>query len=199
MAGTRPRHASRCAEIIETARGLLLGEGLDAFAMRTVAASAGMRLGNLQYYFATRDDLLEAVIRAEITNDLTMVEGSLRAEDAVRDVPELARQLVENWSSGTGGVYLSLASLAYHSDRFRALNREVYESFYAAIGSLVRRIDPDAALPDVRIRAQLMTSLLDGTALQLHAAVHTKAESDALIERAAALLAAIAADRQISP
>ncbi|GIH96776.1 TetR/AcrR family transcriptional regulator [Planobispora siamensis] len=180
------------------ARDLLLGEGLDAFSMRTVAASAGMRLGNLQYYFATRDDLLEAVIRAEIANDLTVVEGSLRAESAVRDVSELARQLVENWSSGAGGVYLSLASLAYHSDRFRALNREVYESFYAAIGSLVRRIDPDAALPDVRTRAQLMTSLLDGAALQLHAAVHTKAESDALIERAAALLVAIAADRQSS-
>jgi AcrR family transcriptional regulator len=192
MTPTRRRHESRCAEIAETARDLLLSGGLDAFAMRTVAASAGMRLGNLQYYFATRDDLLEAVIRAEVANDLAMIDASMNTGDTIPDVAELARGLVENWAYGSGEVFLTLASLAYHNDRFRALNREVYESFYRAIGALIHRLDRRAEPPVVRSRALLMTSLLDGVALQIHAAVHEKPESDALIERAAALVVAIA-------
>jgi AcrR family transcriptional regulator len=200
MTPASPRHQTRCAEIVQAARGLLLEGGLEAFVMRTVATSVGMRLGNLQYYFATRDDLLEAVIRAEFANDLAQVEAMIEATvgvspttmDTSRDIAELARQMVENWAYNSGEVFLTLALLAYHSDRFRALNREVYESFYAAIGTLIRRLDRQAQPADVRRRALLMTALLDGVALQLHAAVHGKPEADVLIKRATGLLIAIA-------
>jgi AcrR family transcriptional regulator len=200
MTPASPRHQTRCAEIVQAARGLLLEGGLEAFVMRTVATSVGMRLGNLQYYFATRDDLLEAVIRAEFANDLAQVEAMIEATvgvspnamDTSRDIAELARQMVENWAYNSGEVFLTLALLAYHNDRFRALNREVYESFYSAIGTLIRRLDRQAEPAAVRRRALLMTALLDGVAVQLHAAVHGKPEADVLIERATGLLVAIA-------
>ena len=55
----------RRQDILACARTLLVEDGYDGFVLREVAARVGVTLGNLQYYFATRDDLLEAVIRAE--------------------------------------------------------------------------------------------------------------------------------------
>ena len=81
MNPTRSRHGeARCAELIGIARDLLVEGGLDTFAMRTVAARAGMRLGNLQYYYATRDDLLEEVIRTEFERDLNTVRDTVTAD-----------------------------------------------------------------------------------------------------------------------
>jgi AcrR family transcriptional regulator len=166
MSPTRSRQGElRHAEIIAIARELLVEGGLDGFAMRTIATRVGMRLGNLQYYFPTRDHVLEAVFRAEFANDL----AALRATADEADLGRLAGQLIGSWSSDSGAVFLALASLAFHDRRYRTLNREIYAAFHVEICRIIRRIAPVAATADIANRAFLMTALLDGAALQLHA------------------------------
>ena len=105
MKPTRSRHGeARCAELIGIARDLLVEGGLDTFAMRTVAARAGMRLGNLQYYYATRDDLLEAVIRTEFERDLNTVRDTVTADPAENH--ELAQLAGRSWMTGALTVAL---------------------------------------------------------------------------------------------
>lgn len=181
------RHEHRCGELVEVARDVLAEGGLDAFAVRAVAARAGMTLGNLQYYFASRDDLLEAVIRTEFERDLAAFDG---ASDSLT---QLTRQLIANWGSASGVAWVTLTTLAYHSDRFRTLNREIYTSFYDQLGSTIRRLDGDAPARDVALRARLMTSVLDGVALQIHAGAGGDPKADdRLIDRATELLLSIA-------
>jgi AcrR family transcriptional regulator len=55
---------------VAIAREVLVDHGLERFVMRDVAARAGMTLGNLQYYYPTRMDLLEAVARSDLESDL---------------------------------------------------------------------------------------------------------------------------------
>ncbi len=57
--------AATRARILDAARNMLVDCGYDGLVMRSVAAAAGMTLGNLQHYFATREALLAAVVRAE--------------------------------------------------------------------------------------------------------------------------------------
>jgi AcrR family transcriptional regulator len=191
----RRRHEHRCTELVAVARELLVEGGLDAFAMRAVAARAGMKLGNLQYYFASRDDLLEAVIRAEFERDLAAVDEASAAPADDASLAQLTRQLVTNWASSSGVAFVTLTTLAYHSDRFRTLNREIYESFYQQLGSTIRRLNEHALGPEVARRARLMTAVLDGVALQLHAGAGGGATADSqLIDQAAELLASIATD-----
>jgi hypothetical protein len=89
-------------------------------------------------------------------------------------------------------VLLALASLAHHNARFDELNREIYDAFHTEIGAVIRRIDPHASAVDVTNRAFLMTSLLDGVALQIHAASRHMSDVDERIELATRLLQAIA-------
>ena len=58
------------ARIIAQARGVLVSDGYDAVVMRAVADAVGIKLGNLQYYFPTRDHLLLAVMAAEASSDI---------------------------------------------------------------------------------------------------------------------------------
>jgi AcrR family transcriptional regulator len=174
--------------LLATARELLVEEGFDQFVLRRVAAKAEMKLGNLQYYFATRDDLLEAVIRAEFDRDLEAVRLATTVESA-EGLKTAARALVRNWTTGAGSVFGTMSLLAYHHERFRELNREIYETFYRELGVLLRRVSPGLREAEIAARARLITSVLDGVAMQIHAGATGRRE---LTSRAADLVVTIA-------
>jgi AcrR family transcriptional regulator len=174
--------------LLATARELLVEDGFDQFVLRRVAAKAEMKLGNLQYYFATRDDLLEAVIRAEFDRDLDALRLATTVESA-EGLKTAARALVRNWTTGAGSIFGTMSLLAYHHDRFRELNREIYETFYRELGVLVRQVSPALRETEIAARARLITSVLDGVALQIHAGATGRRD---LMNRAADLVATIA-------
>jgi AcrR family transcriptional regulator len=184
------RGQARRDALLETARELLVEEGFDQFVLRRVASKAEMKLGNLQYYFPTRDDLLEAVIRAEFDRDLEALRGATTVESA-EGLKRAARALVRNWTTGAGSIFGTMSLLAYHHERFRALNREIYETFYRELGVLIRRAAGRVSNAEVVVRARLITSVLDGVALQIHAAPGTAGER-ALTNHAADLVVTIA-------
>ena len=174
--------------VLEVARELLVAEGFDQFVLRRVAAEAGMKLGNLQYYFATRDDLLEAVIRAEFDHDLAALRRATTLESA-EGLKTAAHALVRHWTTGAGSIFVTMWLLAYHHARFRDLNREIYATFYRELGVLIRRVSPAVPDAEVAARARLITSVLDGVALQIHGGAIGKRE---LTNRAADLVVGIA-------
>ena len=192
------RGDARCSALVDAARRVLVEDGLERFVMREIATRAGMKLGNLQYYFATRNDLLEAVIRAEFDRDVAAVRGV--AQDIVNDPSKsdddfatLSEALLRNWlTNGGASVFATLSLLSYHDDRFRRLNREIYETFYTELGDVIRRIDASIDEPEVHARARLITALIDGVAVQTHAAVDNESTRTDLLDRADALVLEIA-------
>ncbi len=156
---------SRADEIVAVAAGVLEREGLDRFVMRGIADRADMKLGNLQYYFPTRDDLLEAVVRHEFSQDLAAIDSSA-TEAPDRRLARIVRTLTARWSLRNGSVYLPIAVLALHDARLRQALSEIYATFHEMMSDAVREIDPSATPDIARRRAFLMTSLLDGASLQ---------------------------------
>jgi AcrR family transcriptional regulator len=194
MSGPRSaRGEATRASVLDAARAVLVGDGLERFVMREIAARSGITLGNLQYYFATRDDLLEAVIRAEFDRDLSTFRRTVAdRSQPVEELAGISRGLVENWCTGGGSVFAALSLLAYHNERFARLGAEIYRAFYAELGHLMRRIDPGASDEELTARVLLVTSVLDGVAMQTHAAVRDEAACNHLLANATALVGAIA-------
>ncbi|RZT20596.1 TetR family transcriptional regulator [Kribbella sp. VKM Ac-2569] len=186
------RGRARRDVVLAIARELLIEEGFDQFVLRRIAARTEMTLGNLQYYFATRDDLLEAVIRAEFDHDLAAV----RQAATIEGLGDASRALVRNWTTGAGSIFGTMSLLAYHHERFRRLNHEIYETFYGELEVLIRRVSTGSSDTDVSMRARLITSVLDGVALQIHAGTGGRRE---LTTHAAALVVAIATGIQPLP
>lgn len=185
------------ARILATAREALAQSGLERFVMRAVAEGAGVKLGNLQYYFPTREDLLEAVIREEGALNIAAVRA---LEDEARDlddyVARLAALLLGEYTAVSGNVWAALSVLRLHKRRFRELSRAIYREHYAALATALARFGVAGGSAAVGEKARLITALLDGAALQAHAVPHAadNPEWRSFCEHAAANALTIARD-----
>jgi AcrR family transcriptional regulator len=59
---TTEKGLGRAQEILQVARGLLASKGYAGLSMRSVASAAGMSLSNVQHYYASKEQLLEALL-----------------------------------------------------------------------------------------------------------------------------------------
>lgn len=181
---------SKSDQIVTIAARLLSDAGLDQFVMRRIAEQAGMKLGNLQYYFPTRNDLLEAVVRAEFAEDLATI-GAVEHNDPQQRLSGFVEALSNRWFDRNGSVYLPIAVLALHEERFEQVISEIYSDFHKLTADIVTAIDSSATPAIALQRAILMTSLLDGASLQ--PIRHTKRSRAALISELTQLATSIAA------
>lgn len=166
---TGQKGVARRAAIVELARRSLIDDGYDRFVLREIANRSQMKLGNLQYYFATREDLLEAVISEETERDLTTLrELSARIESAEEALRACCEQLVRTWSGESGKIWVVLNFLAMHNTRFRESRTRVYAGFYAELAAIVGRLRPASDKKSRHLATQLITSLIDGAAMQMH-------------------------------
>jgi AcrR family transcriptional regulator len=157
----------RRAEILAAARRVLVAEGYDRFVLREIAARVGIMLGNLQYYFATRDDLLEAVIRAEFARNQAEVAAITgRREPAADRLAAVTRHLIAVWAREGGRVYAAMSFLALHQPRFRRVHAEIYAAFYRSLLPLLRELRPGAARAELLDAARLVTTVIDGALVQ---------------------------------
>lgn len=159
----------RRSEILAAARRILVDDGYDYLVLREVAARLGITLGNLQYYYPTRDDLLEAVIRAEFDRNRSDVAALAASKRPPRDrLADILRHLIEVWAREGGRVYVVMSLLAIHHERFARLHREIYESFYDGLVPVLAEIRPRTPA-ELRRTARLVTTLIDGALVQVPA------------------------------
>ncbi len=72
---------SRKLEIVSAARTVLIRDGSAGFSVRRVAQEAGISLGNLQYHFSTKVDLLEGLLATDIA-EYRRVFTQMREQEA---------------------------------------------------------------------------------------------------------------------
>jgi AcrR family transcriptional regulator len=158
----------RRAEILDVARRLLVDHGYDRVVLRDVATRVGVTLGNLQYYFPTRDDLLEGVVRAEFARNQAEIAALSASTRPPRDkLAAITRHLIDVWAREGGRVYVVMSLLALHHRRFAALHREIYAAFYDGLLPVLRELRPHATAAELRRVARLVTMLIDGALVQV--------------------------------
>jgi len=158
----------RRAEIISLGRDLLINEGYDAFVLRTIAARAAITLGNLQYYFSVREDLLEEIVRQEFARSLNTIREAITGlGSAETRLAHMVHQLLEDWSQTGGRVYAVTFMLALHQERFRHLHKKHYRHFYQVVAELVRELSPKISTDEALKRARIITTVMDGSLFQV--------------------------------
>ncbi|MBV1876052.1 MAG: TetR/AcrR family transcriptional regulator [Pseudomonadales bacterium] len=155
-------------QILKIAREQLIKGGYEQFVIRDIAAQAGMRLGNLQYYFATRDDLLEAVICAEAQTDLVRIHAlEKKHHQPEMLLKSLCLTMLEKWQGEGCKIFTLMSFLATVNPTFAQLYTDIYNRFYAAIIPLLKDLNPGQEELTYRNKAMLITALIDGGAGQV--------------------------------
>lgn len=137
----------------------MVEDGHAAVTSRSVAAKAGIHAGNLHYYFPTLDDLFVAVLARGAEKNLERMAAALAS---TRPLHALWRM-----SSDPRGVKL-LNELMGAANHRKALRTHV-----AALATTARRMQieglrqliPQYGLDPERFPAELLASIIQGTAL----------------------------------
>lgn len=159
---------SRTREKVFTeARRIIIEQGFDALAMRDLAKRCEIRLGNLQYYFATRDAVAIAVVTAEAEGDIEAVNAAIEEhEDPKAALAAIVRTLFTRWRGESGLVYAALTYLTLQKPEFKALKTQIYARFYESLSAVTRLLDPTVTPAQMRQRVALITAVMDGSVLQ---------------------------------
>ena len=184
------------ARIIAIAREVLTNEGLEAFVIRDIAKRAGIQLGNLQYYFSTREDLIEAVIQGEFASNLeTMRTLEAAAEDLADYMRRLAQLMLHEYTGVGGKLWPVLRLMRTHNSRFRELSKTIYAQHFESMVGAMRRFGVNVKDRELLHRARVITALVDGAALQAHlwSDAQTSTAFRALSHTTSEMAAAIAA------
>ena len=159
---------TRRDEILKVAREALSESGYDGVSLRDIANRLDIKLGNLQYYFATREDLFVALIKREGEQDVETIRSHLAAHDDPRDAfDRIALDLLRRWRGESAVVYLLMQVLRAHRPAFEELCNSIYQQHYEALSSLILQMRPDLGEADAMRKAHLVTALLDGALLQM--------------------------------
>lgn len=78
-APARAKGRERRRQIIEVAKRRLLSGGVDGLVLRDIAEELGITHGNLQYYFATKAGLMEAIFDEEVAKYTDTMKTALGA------------------------------------------------------------------------------------------------------------------------
>ena len=157
-------------KIIAEVRNLLIEDGYANLSLRRLAQRCKMRLGNLQYYYPTRDSLVIAFIgewiRMEVRerHQLALAEGNmlLRANQWVED-------FFNHLSKASNRILLSeVWAMASHDDVARETLSGWYEDMRHFYSGLVRVANPKLSQEEAEQRTMLLISLVEGLAPQLN-------------------------------
>ena len=182
-----PRQARiSAAALVDALIAVVVREGLDAVSIRTVAREAGVSIGTVQYYFATKDDLLLAAYGHVIDE----VVARARAIAAADPTPaEYIRALLfellplDDRRRTTLQVAIAFTARSTHSPRLAELYSDGYRALTEAIAGALRRAATSGqadAGPDPVRAARQAVALADGLGWHLLCAPEALTADDAI-------------------
>ena len=150
-AGRSAKGGQTTAAVLQAARAVFLREGHAGLSLRKVADEAGIAVGNVNYYFATKRSLLEAMLREELAE---YVEQHITQFEADRDSPlEILLNVVEFYVANgrrSNQFFYQMWGYAASDPTARELIRSLYRPIGRFIYYMVKASNPE--LTDRRIR-----------------------------------------------
>jgi AcrR family transcriptional regulator len=170
--GSSWKYRSKEQSIIAQVREILLTDGYASLSLRRVAEACSMSLGNLQYYFPTRESLVIAFVRHWI-----LLEARQRERLKARNLG--ARQLAAQWVDDLfdylvgnlhGSVLAELWAMALHDVTAREELHAWYDEERAYYSGVLRDINPGLSARDAQQRVRLIEALVEGLIPQVNGA-----------------------------
>jgi AcrR family transcriptional regulator len=157
------------ARIIGIARAILVDEGYESFVLRQIAARAGIRPGNLQYYFASKKELLQAVLEPELAR-YNETYAAVTAQRQGKDEAILAVidfLLEEIKVKATCNIWYTVWALAPQDADIAILMDDWYQQYMRQLKRVIKFASPKISDRKAGHVASLLTAVMDGLTMQI--------------------------------
>lgn len=169
----------RVVAILEAAKTVLVEDGFAALSLREVAKRADMAVGNVGYYFPSKDSLLAALaehifdrwdarFRRHLPPDLTGGQATF--------IYSIRFMIEENKRPRTKSLLLEMWAMANRSRAISGMMDTFYRRMRAWIEDMLADIDPAMNAHTRRLRAALITAQIEG--LMLLIGPHSTSEAE---------------------
>ena len=131
------------SSLLAAAHRVLVTAGYANFSMRRVATEAGVSVGNLQYYFSTKDTLTAALLD-NVIEDYLVDFDAMRSTGTPREQFErIIRAVFEDLRTpDTTRFFPEIWSLSNHEPQLTAKVDGMYARYRAVLAELVTAINP---------------------------------------------------------
>jgi TetR/AcrR family transcriptional repressor of nem operon len=163
-----PRASDKRERLVEAAKELIHHQGFKQTTLADIAEASGVPLGNVYYYFKTKDEIGAAVIEqrgreiADFFQRLDDLDDPLERLRAFLDLPVAMRESVAKHGCPIGSLCQELdkdrSPLSQQADALLRRQLEWTTRQFQALGSA-----------DARDQAQRFLSMLQGSMLVAHA------------------------------
>lgn len=163
--GVYSKGSERILSILEAARDLLMRDGYHRLTMRKIAQTCGITVGNLNYYYATKANLLKNLLEM-------VIQGYTQEFDRIRSAhPDAPRQqlagiirfiLDDLGTQETTRFFPELWALANHDEHAAALMEDLYSEARAVFIDLIGQINPTLNRRQIRQTALFLSASLEG-------------------------------------
>jgi DNA-binding transcriptional regulator YbjK len=158
------RGEERREHILRATLRVIGRDGIAAVTHRRVAGEAGVPLGSLTYWFATKDDLLREALRLFVDEEAARLRRVSEELSDDMDPAEIAERFAAVLESGDGTEQIAQFELYVEAARNPAL-REVARQCFAAYDEVSRTALRAAGL-DADELAPLFVALADGLGMR---------------------------------
>lgn len=154
----------RQKQILEAARKLLIDEGYHNFSIRKVAKKVGISPGNLQHHFATREELVSAMLD-EVISVYILQLGELRnkapgPKDCLKSVIEFVTRDLQ--TRDTTVFFPEIWSLSNHDAYVDGLMQNMYEVYRKIYQDITLEINPSLSEKQCQLIALFISSIIEG-------------------------------------
>jgi AcrR family transcriptional regulator len=161
------RSRERCEAVLDAAMSVLIDEGSAGFSMRKVAERAGIRIGNLQYYFPTRADLMrglcERIAARFAQRAVAALEEAATPEARLLAVVDVHLTDLDD-ALGSIPVW-EMWAMAAHDRSIAIVMLDFYQELLDLLTRCVRDVRPRLSAGRARHVATLIVALVEGSGL----------------------------------
>ncbi|MBU2873593.1 TetR/AcrR family transcriptional regulator [Marinobacter salexigens] len=157
-----PKGRKRREEILEAAGNILEEEGYAGFYTRSIAARLGIRLSNVQYYFPTRESLLEALFHHALEAAAMELEKPAQRGGLT---PLIRFILADQQSPRSCRMFWELWAIAGREPEAYSVMSHYYIAYRDALATAIAMEAPQLESDMLKKRALLVMSLLEGVSL----------------------------------
>jgi len=184
----------RVVSILDAAKDIIVKEGFSGLSYRNIAKSAGIAVGNVNYY-PSKDDLM--VDLAVYIFDRWGDRFQKRLPSALVDersifIFSINFMITENKRDKSASLLMEMWALANHSPSVGKMLDAFYSKMRAWIADMLDRARPGLDPPQLAIRAALITAQIEGLMILIGPRRQAHPELSGLEQAAVAHIAKLA-------
>lgn len=162
---TQQKGLSRLLSILDSARDIFMEDGYNSLTMRKVAAKANISIGNLNYYYRTKEDLLRDLLDYVITPYLEEFDRARQqaGESPEKQIKAVMKFWLEDLSTPETTVFFPECwALSNHNPFVAELMDNLYSKAREPLNELIPQINPTLTQKESEQLALYMCASMEG-------------------------------------